>query len=525
MGASCNGCPAAQAVGGQCAAMHAPGCNCSLDLPQNRYQKTRLRVGCCSGLWDAPLHLALEKMDLQHLTISLNWVRCPPDAGAVMSMLSSGLIDVALMYTEDAVAFIAEANPLRITGTYVNTPRSWGLHVHHSSPIRTVADLRGLRVGHTEEKGAYLAIAILGDREGCGDIISCQRETFGSIRKSADAMMRGVTQATLWDSRSVKHLVASGDWECIAEVELQWPSVVIVGSKESLYCKAGAVRQFIHFARSACEDFISFSEDDALRYLSACHGLGMQDALQFMSATDWVCENKVALDTILKPLEYLKQIGYVDCSRRFDPMRFVAKELCIDPVRGLPMISDDECDDEDSSAVLPPELASVTSFPAELPPFPQNDMESNTDESFSQRLQLDGEAPLVGLGSVGHSQPQGLLLTGVAAEVTEEHREASFEEESETAVALWIRETGKPQCQSVSGATCAARSDGSDDGGGASIGDGAESVEKGGASVGISEYIDVSSLHRQLIIGGTNLEAGVLQESLVPKEHGPVPAG
>jgi len=34
----------------------------------------------------------------------------------------------------------------------------------------------------------------------------------------------------------------------------------------------------------------------------------------------------------------------------------------------------------------------MTSFPAESFPFPQNGMESNTDEAFSEQLQLDSKA-------------------------------------------------------------------------------------------------------------------------------------
>lgn len=417
-----------------------------------------------------------------------------------MSMLSSGLIDVALMYTEDAVSFIAEANPLRLIGTYVNTPRTWCLHVPHSSKIRSVAELRGLCIGHAEERGAYLAFAILAEQEGCGDIRGCSRETFGSIRKSADAMTRGDTYATLWDKSNVKHLVSSGDWERIAEVEMPWPSVVIVGSKESLYSKAGAVRHFIHFAHSACEDFISFNEDDALRYLSACHGLGMQDALEFMNDTDWVCENKVAVDTIMQPLEYLKQTGYIDSSRQFDPMRFVAKQICIDPIRGLPMCSDDEVDDEDFFTGLPEELASVTSFPAELLQFGQQDMESNTHESCSEQPQPKGKATPVGL----LDQTSRYLQRKAVEQLTQETGVASQEEKNETAVASWIRETGQPQ---QNDASFAAGLNGTHDAGGAGVDGGLESVYKGDAD------------------GGSNPETGLVREGVVQAEQGPVPAG
>jgi len=73
-------------------------------------------------VFDAPLQSALSQGNYKKLDVNLNWVKCPQDAGAVMSMLSAGLIDMAFMFTEDAVAFAAQ-NHLRICGTFSTTPR------------------------------------------------------------------------------------------------------------------------------------------------------------------------------------------------------------------------------------------------------------------------------------------------------------------------------------------------------------------------------------------------------------------
>jgi len=377
MGASCGGCHAAANSVGQCAMMHAPGCDCSLDMPA--HPKTRLRVGCCSGLLDAPIHLALEQTDLQHLAITLNWVRCPPDAGAVMSMLSTGLIDMALMFTEDAVGFVAQGNPLRLAGTYVKTPRSWGVHVPRGSANRTAADLADWPLGSAEDKGATLAASVLADQEGWADISSCSRKTFSSIRRAADSMLRGTTRATLWEKRNVRHLVASGEWEVIGEVTMPWPSVVLVASKEALYAKAGAVKHFISFAHTACEEFVSANEDEALKYLSACHGLNMEEALDFMAETEWVCESKVSLSTVLQPLEHLRRIGCISGRRRCDPRRFVAAELCADALYGMPLHSSEEPEDEDFCYGLPREPTSAIGLQSELQPVPEEDEQSAAD--------------------------------------------------------------------------------------------------------------------------------------------------
>lgn len=416
MGASCSGCHAAAGSVGQCATMHAPGCDCSLDMPA--HPKTRLRVGCCSGLLDAPIHLALERTDLQHLAITLNWVRCPPDAGAVMSMLSTGLVDMALMFTEDAVGFVAQGNPLRLAGTYVKTPRTWGVHVPRGSANRTAADLAHWPLGSAEDKGATLAASVLAEREDWADISSCSRKTFSSIRRAADSMLRGTTRATLWEKRNVRHLVASGEWEIIGEVRMPWPSVVLVASKEALYAKAGAVKHFISFARTACEEFTSANEDEALRYLSACHGLNMEEALNFMAETEWVCEDSVDLNTVLQPLEHLRRIGYVSSERRCDPRRFVSTEFRVDAQYGMPLHSSEEPQDEDFCYGIPREPTSATGLPSELQPVPEEDEQSSLDPFSPLRTTLGSPMRRVELPMPPEDQQMPFPLNSSVDEVS-----------------------------------------------------------------------------------------------------------
>jgi len=151
-------------------------------------------------------------------------------------------------------------------------------------------------------------------------------------------------------------------------VDTPWPEAVLVASTEALHAKVGAVKNFIDFARGACEDFLSAYEDDAMKYLAAWHGLSMEEALDFMGGTCWTCESRVSLDTILRPLERLKRLGFVDDSRRYDPMRFLGRQFSLDPVRGVSIWSETCPDDEDLFATLPDELAPTVSFPADLLP-------------------------------------------------------------------------------------------------------------------------------------------------------------
>jgi len=291
--------------------------------------RTRLRVGCCSGPYDAPITFALARGAYQTLNVNLNWVQCPPDACAVMSMLSAGLIDMAVLHTEDAVALAAEGNPLRFCGTFVSTPRAWGMYTTGRSSVQTGVELRGETIGMPDERGASLSISVFGDQPGWNSVLYCPRRPLASLQRAADAMNRGVTRATIWERRSARHLVGSGEWDAVGQVAMPWPSSLLVASKEALYAKVGAMRNFIHFAQMVCEDFKANKDDDPALFLSARHSFSPEEARDFIAETSWSCQSGVELQTVEGPLLHLKRAGMIDTNRLYDPAKFLAKEFCL----------------------------------------------------------------------------------------------------------------------------------------------------------------------------------------------------
>jgi len=245
-----------------------------------------------------------------------------------MSMLSAGLVDMALMHTEDAVTFAAEGNPLRVCGTFVASPRTWGLFVNHGSDLSCGTDMLGGTLGLPDDKGASVALSVFGDSPGWNVLLYCPRRPFSSIRRAASAMAKDVSRATLWERDAGRPALAAGEWSMLAEMPMPWPSLMLVASKEALYAKSGAIKRFIRFARTACQDFASRQEEEAIAYISTRYGLSAAEAFNFMANTEWTCECKVDLEAITRPLEHLKRAGMVPSDRDLDPARFIAKEIC-----------------------------------------------------------------------------------------------------------------------------------------------------------------------------------------------------
>jgi len=335
--------------------------------------------------------------------VNLNWVQCPPDAGAVVSMLSVGLVDMALMQTEDAVAHAAQGSPLRVCGTFVGSPRSWAIHVPAGSSISSGLDLRGCTLGMPDEKAGSLAVSVLGECPDWAGVLYCPRRPFTSIIRACDAMAKGVTRATVWECRAARHLVSAGEWVPVGHIPMPWPSLVLVASKDSLYAKAGAIRHFVHFAHTACEEFKTTKRDDATRFCAARYAMSTEEVHEFISETHWVCECEVDVETLGKPLAHLKRTGLVAHDRAHDPTRFIAKEVCmVDQIGVLsdspalaPLLQNDDLDDG-----MMPDQPAATSLLSRMSedsrsssPLRRQLLRAATDQA-SRCLDTDHEGPI-----------------------------------------------------------------------------------------------------------------------------------
>lgn len=345
--------------------MSPPSCECALEALDGPPQmRTRLRVGSVSGFLDAPIQYALAPGNYTALSVNLHWVKCPQDAAAVMSMLNAGLIDMALMFTEDAVAFAAGGSALRICGTFASSPRVWGLHVSQNS--RQLAELESCTLGIPDENGAVCMLAVLAERPGWEALTQCPRRTFNYVRRAREAMGRDFTRATLWEKRGARGYVDCGDWAVVCEEAMPWPALVFVASKEALYAKAGAIQHFIHFAHGACEDFKGTGRSNALNFISTKYELNLAEATEWLNSMSWDCACEVDEDALARSLYFLQVMGLVPADRHIEPLKLLAREICILSQIGstwtTPYVrqGQEEPEEEDEDFGFPPEPTSMS---------------------------------------------------------------------------------------------------------------------------------------------------------------------
>merc|ERR1719507_433588 len=71
------------------------------------------------------------------------WHMEPKGTGAMAQQLEDGEVDLAIMLAEGATARAAAEAPLKVIGTYVDSPLRWGIHVRKGSGLTDPADLKG----------------------------------------------------------------------------------------------------------------------------------------------------------------------------------------------------------------------------------------------------------------------------------------------------------------------------------------------------------------------------------------------
>ncbi|CAK0851403.1 unnamed protein product, partial [Prorocentrum cordatum] len=198
--------------------------------------------------------------------------------GAGVDVLAARqVVDVALMYSEDAVAHAAANRLLRICGTLAAAPRRFVL----LAPVATLPSCRRATdtVGVAAGLCPRLALALLGDELGWGRAPPAVAE-MSSAAEALDAMLWSrEAQAVLWEDSPALRSLAEGTCDVLTEVSCPWPTHLLVASAEACRRKMGCVREVVGHTSLLCEEFKANVQNGAVDRLSQGHGLSQQDAL------------------------------------------------------------------------------------------------------------------------------------------------------------------------------------------------------------------------------------------------------
>ncbi|GAB0495816.1 hypothetical protein MMPV_007123 [Pyropia vietnamensis] len=105
-------------------------------MPPSPSTPGTVRIGGVPEHFNLPFALAAEAgLPAARGSPEVEWTSVPGGSGAMMKGLLAGDYDAALLLTEAAVAAaLSSPHAIRIAGGWVDTPLTWGIHVHPDSP-------------------------------------------------------------------------------------------------------------------------------------------------------------------------------------------------------------------------------------------------------------------------------------------------------------------------------------------------------------------------------------------------------
>jgi len=347
------------------------GACCTVDFCEGQLGsagvRTRLRVATTLGLRDEPLSaiLALRRFDNAAGPI-VEWVQLPKDMHAVTAMLNAGLVDVAALYSEEAMEVCCSNTALRACGAFSTLPRRWCLLLPRGTAEEPL-NIENCKVAIPEGTSARLAFELVREeleREGdaggvlsgssvqeasTADLVEYDSLSFAlrALRKKRDI------DAVLWEITILEKAVLR-DWcDVRHELILPWPTHLFVASKETLFAKLCTVRYFMIALNRLLQDFVGelFNcgpESQASTYLNETHSLCTQEVCDWLEGQNkpWHSSNDIDESCIMGPLELISRLDLLPgvSGRRFSVHRFLSEGSNLIRKRSLSTEETDEAD-------------------------------------------------------------------------------------------------------------------------------------------------------------------------------------
>lgn len=269
-----------------------------------------MRVAGVPEHFNAPFLLARDRGLYAAEGIDFQWACTPEGTGAMGKALEAGDVDVAVMLSEGAIARVAANAPMKLVGTYVQSPLRWGIHVKAGAPIKDVPGLKGKTFGISRPlSGSHLMAHVLAHQLGWDLERDAPTRVVGSLDNARAAMARGEIDAWLWEKFTTKHLVDTAEWDIIGEIPTPWPCFVFVASERALAERSHEIQKMVELTKPVCTEFKANADDSTLAYVSEHHRMSKEDAAEWLAGTEWSCGLEVTPATLQKTQEALVVIG------------------------------------------------------------------------------------------------------------------------------------------------------------------------------------------------------------------------
>ena len=238
-----------------------------------------------------------------------SWRDCPGGTGEMCRLLEADELDVALVLTEGAISHIAKGSQLRIAGTYVNSPLSWGVHC---LPDANDADIRRARFAVSRMgSGSHLMSFVYASQKGWLDTRSPEIVVCGGLNGALEAFKKGEVDYFLWEKFMTKPLVDKGVLARHDICKGPWPAFSFAIRPE---VEEGEIKSLIKKIRTKIDqiDRQSYVEKVVNRF-----GLQKSDVEEWFDETQFSCKPEVDIAALEGCSQFLFKVGVLN--KAYDP--------------------------------------------------------------------------------------------------------------------------------------------------------------------------------------------------------------
>ena len=269
-----------------------------------------IQLGGVPEHFNLPWHLAMEENLFEKAGIQLKWQDYPGGTGAMAKDLNDKKLDMALLLTEGAVADIIRGGRHKIAGLFVNSPLTWGIHVHQESSFREVAELEGKTFGISRFGSGSHLMAFVNAKQQAWNPQKLHFEVVGNLEGAREAMANGKADAFMWEKFMTKPLVDSGEWRRIGECPTPWPCFVAVVREEVADSHGTEIRELLNIARNSAMELKHNPEAASL--IAERYHLQKEDAALWFRDVRWASDHTIEASMLQKVIDTLYQLELID---------------------------------------------------------------------------------------------------------------------------------------------------------------------------------------------------------------------
>lgn len=295
--------------------------------------RPRLRVGSTPGLRDEPVNSWLARKIYERMpTAVVEWVLCPCDLDAVTAMLNAGLVDVAMMYSEEAMLQMALTGSLRVCGMFSAVPRKWTLLVPKGSSKQKACDLARCRLGVPAGLASRMMAIAVEEEFGWTGMNAPVQVHQDSLSEGLNSMITfNSVQALLWEKSTLDSGSIMDNCDVIHEVDMPWVSHLFVASKDTAVSKLGTIRMLLDFSNALIHEFKVADKTTSDEYLAERYGMNVHEVNEWMQEANWRFNLHVDGAAISGPLELLTRLELQPPPRNINIKRCLANGVRILP--------------------------------------------------------------------------------------------------------------------------------------------------------------------------------------------------